>query len=209
MKKIIVLFLLLFTTTVTATKTYLFKDRNTNDEVLVSNNDNYNYGIYLLEQNQILIVSSEDGILANDIIKNTNYKIKIFEDSKNSSLKDIEINNTTGAFTYTPNKSVVGEVSYKYYIEYGDKKTNLSYIYFYVKNTMTEYTINYYEQKTNAKIIPSVIKKVSVNKEITEIPINIENYKIITKDAITKQMSNKKEENNFDFYYEKIPFTGI
>ena len=88
----------------------------------------------MLEQNQSLIVPPENGILSNDIIRNTNYTIKIYEDSENSSLKDIEINETTGSFSYTPGDDVVGEVSFKYYIEYDGKKTNVSYIYFYVKN---------------------------------------------------------------------------
>lgn len=207
MKKMFIIILLLFCSSVTATKTYLFRDNE--NVTFVTNNDNYNYGEYLLEQNQSLVIPPENGILSNDIIKNTNYKIKIFEDSENSSLNDIEINETTGSFSYTPGSSVVGEVSFKYYIEYDDKTTNVSYVYFYVKNTMTEYTINYYEENTDIKIVPSVIKKASVNKIITENPINIENYIITNKDPISKRISSKKEYNNFNFYYEKIPFTGI
>lgn len=205
MKKFLLL-LLLLTTTVFAEKTYLFKESK---ETFVTNNDNYNYGEYLLEQNQILVVPPENGILSNDIVYSTDYKIHIFESSENSSLEDIEINETTGSFSYCPNESVVGEVVYKYYIEYDGKNTNVSYIYFYVKNTITEYTINYYEKTSNNKIVPSVIKKSNVNKIITINPVKIENYKLINNKSITKKISNISSNNNFDFYYEKIPNTGI
>lgn len=204
MKRTLILILLL-ATTVTAKKTYLFED----DITFITNNDNYNYGEYLLEQNQVLIVPPENGILANDIIKGTDYKIHIFEANENSSIKDIEINETTGSFTYSPNENVVGEVVFKYYIEYKGKKTNVSYIYFYVKNTIMEYTINYYEKESNNKIVPSITKKSNVNKLITINPVKIENYKIINDNPITKKISNINENNNFDFYYEKIPSTGI
>ena len=189
-----------------AKKTYLFKN---NSNVFITNNDNYNYGDYLLEQNQILIVPPENGLLSNDVVNTTNYKISIFEASKNSSLNDIEINETTGGFTYSPNENVVGEVSYKYYIEYDNKKTNVSYIYFYVKNTIKEYTINFYEQNTKNKVAPSITKKSSVNKIVTEYPIRIKNYLVINNDSITKKITNKVLDNQFNFYYEKIPNTGI
>ena len=206
MKKIVIFLLLISSTSVMAKKTYLFKN---NSNVFITNNDNYNYGDYLLEQNQILIVPPENGLLSNDVVNTTNYKISIFEASKNSSLNDIEINETTGGFTYSPNENVVGEVSYKYYIEYDNKKTNVSYIYFYVKNTIKEYTINFYEQNTKNKVAPSITKKSSVNKIVTEYPIRIKNYLVINNDSITKKITNKVLDNQFNFYYEKIPNTGI
>ena len=125
---------LLFTvTSVTATKTYLLKDYQEPLE-FITESDNYNYENYILEENQILVVPPESGILSNDIIKHTDYKIIILESSENSNLKDLEINETTGSFSYSPSDDVEGEVSFKYYIEYEDKKTNVSYINFYVKN---------------------------------------------------------------------------
>ena len=160
-----------------------------------------------MEQNQILIVPPENGIIANDIINTLDYKIVLLENSENSSINDIEINETTGGFTYIPNENVVGEVSYKYYIEYDDKKTNESYIYFYVKNTKTKYTVNYYEN--NNKILPSVTKISNVNQNVTEFPIKIDGYKVLNNNSITKKMNNKQELNTFNFYYEKVPNTGI
>lgn len=133
MKKLIIISLLFFTTSVTATKTYLFKDYKDTLE-FITENDNYNHGDYILSEEQILVVPPETGILANDIVKHTDYKIIVLEDSENSHLEDLEINETTGSFSYTPNKDVEGSVSFKYYILYEDKKTNVSYINFYVKN---------------------------------------------------------------------------
>lgn len=133
MKKLIMISLLFTVTSVTATKTYLLKDYQ--DELdFITENDNYNYDDYILENGQILVVPPESGILFNDIVKHTDYKIKILEDSENSNLKDLEINETTGSFSYSPSDDVEGNVSFKYYIEYEDKKTNVSYINFYVKN---------------------------------------------------------------------------
>lgn len=133
MKKLIMISLLFTVTSVTAAKTYLLKDYQ--DELdFITENDNYNYDDYILENGQILVVPPESGILFNDIVKHTDYKIKILENSENSNLKDLEINETTGSFSYSPSDDVEGNVSFKYYIEYEDKKTNVSYINFYVKN---------------------------------------------------------------------------
>ena len=206
MKKYLLIYLLLFSTSVNASKIYLFKTNKEYD--LITNNDNYNYGDYILEQNQILIVPPENGLISNDIINTLDYKIKIFENSENSNIKDIEVNETTGSFTYIPSDNVVGEVSFKYYIEYDNKKTNTSYIYFYVKNTPTKYKINYYEKSTKEKILPTITKVTNVNQNITENPIKIDGYKSISK-SITKKMNIKEDINNFNFYYEKIPNTGI
>ena len=104
----------------------------------ITENDNYNYGDYILVDNQTLIIPPETGILSNDSIEHTNYKIKVFEDSENSHLKDLEINEITGSFSYSPSKDVKGNVSFKYYIEYEDRKTNISYITFYVKRNIKE-----------------------------------------------------------------------
>jgi len=205
MKKIILIFLI-FTTSVNASKVYLFKD---SDNKFITNNDNYNYKDYILEKNQILIVPPENGIISNDIIKNTNYTIKVFENSENSKLEDIEYNDTTGSFSYTPSNDVVGEVSFKYYIEYNDTTSNVSYIYFYVKNTTTKYSINFYEKDSDDKIVPSIIKNTNVNQIITEKPLYLDGYNIINNSSITKKMSSIESENNFNFYYEKIPNTGI
>lgn len=200
MKKVLIILLLLFVTTVNASKIYLFS----NNIVFKTNNDNYNYGDYVLEQNEILVIPPEKGLLANDVIKSTNYVIHLFENSDNSNIDDIELNETTGSITYIPSDNVVGEVSFKYYIEYSGKITNTSYIYFYVKNTSTDYNINFYFG--NIKILPSITKKTSVNEVVTENAISIDEYKSIT-NSITKKM--EKDNNNFDFYYEKIPNTGI
>ena len=205
MKKIFILSLLFISTTVNASRVYLFNNNFNND--FKTYNDNYNYNDYILNQNQILIVPPENGIISNDTILNTNYRIIVLESSKNSHLKDLEYNDTTGSFTYNPSDNVVGEVIYKYYIEYDNNKSNESYIYFYVKNTSTSYTINYYEN--NNKIVPSVIKNTSVNSTITEKPIKLDGYKVLNNNPITKKMNINKEENNFNFYYEKIPNTGI
>ena len=132
MKKLIFISLLFTVTSVAAAKTYLLKDYQ--DELkFITESDNYNYDDYILESNQILVVPPETGILSNDIIKNTNYKIIVLENSENSNLKHLEINETTGSFSYKPSNNVEGEVSFKYYIEYGGEKTNISYINFYVK----------------------------------------------------------------------------
>lgn len=133
MKKLIIISLLFTVTSVTAAKTYLLKDYQ-DESKFITESDNYNYDDYILESNQILVVPPETGILSNDIIKSTNYKIVVLENSKNSKLKDLEINETTGSFSYTPSSDVEGDVSFKYYIEYDDNKTNISYINFYVKS---------------------------------------------------------------------------
>ena len=133
MKKLIFISLLFTVTSVTAAKTYLLKDYQ-EDLDFITESDNYNYENYILESNQILVVPPEMGLLSNDVIKNTNYKIVLLENSENSKLEDLEINETTGSFSYEPSSDVVGEVSFKYYIEYEDKKTNISYINFYVKS---------------------------------------------------------------------------
>lgn len=205
MKKILIISLLFICTSVNASKIYLFKNKN---DTFLTKDDKYNYKDYILEQNQILIVPPENGILSNDIIKTIDYKIVIEESSKNSNINDIEYNETTGSFTYIPNKNVVGEVIFKYYILYDDKKTNESNIYFYVKNTPTSYTVNYFDIN-EYKIIPSVTKKTSVNLDITEKSIKIDGYKVIGNNTITKNMKLDKELNDFNFYYEKVPNTGI
>lgn len=133
MKKLIIISLLFTVTSVTATKTYLLKDYQDTLE-FITESDNYNYENYILETSQILVVPPESGILSNDIIKNTNYKIVVLEHSENSNLKDLEINETTGSFSYSPSDDVEGEVVFKYYIEYEDRKTNISYINFFVKS---------------------------------------------------------------------------
>ena len=134
MRKIFIISLLFFTTSATATKTYLFKNFESSDE-FITQNDNYNYEEYILEENQVLVVPPENGILANDSIKHTNYVIKIFENTKNSKLEDLELNEITGSFSYSPNNKVKGNVSFKYYIEYDGKKTNVSYITFFIKDS--------------------------------------------------------------------------
>jgi len=133
MKKLIFISLLFTVTSVTATKTYLLKDYQEKLD-FITENDNYNYDDYVLESDQILVVPPESGILSNDLIKNTDYKIVVLEDSENSNLKDLELNETTGSFSYEPSSDVKGEVSFKYYIKYEDRKSNISYINFYVKN---------------------------------------------------------------------------
>ena len=207
MKKLLLLFSIIFITSVNASKVYLFKN-SINENKLLTNNDNYNYGDYILDQNQILIVPPENGIISNDIINTLDYNIKILENSKNSDLNDLEYNSTTGSFTYSPSINVVGEVSFRYYIEYENNKSNISYIYFYVRNNSTNYDINFYDNDTKEKIIPTVTRNSNVNLEITEKPIKIDNYKTISK-PITKRISNSKDKNNFNFYYEKIPYTRI
>ena len=133
MKKLIFISLLFMVTSVTAAKTYLLKDYQEELD-FITESDNYNYDDYVLESDQILVVPPESGILSNDLIKNTDYKIVVLEDSENSNLKDLELNETTGSFSYEPSSDVEGNVSFKYYIEYEDRKTNISYINFYVKN---------------------------------------------------------------------------
>lgn len=130
MKKIVFIFLLLVTTSTAAKRTYLLK----NDTDFITENDNYNYSKYIIKNNEILVVSIEEGILANDIITNYDYKIVLLEHSENSNIEDIELNDTTGSFSYSPKDGVVGEVIFKYYIEYGNNKTNTSYIYFLVSD---------------------------------------------------------------------------
>ena len=76
MKKIIFISLLFAVTSVTATKTYLLKDYQEELD-FITESDNYNYEDYILESNQILVVPPESGILSNDKIKNTNYKIVV------------------------------------------------------------------------------------------------------------------------------------
>ena len=133
MKKLIFISLLFTVTSVAAAKTYLLKDYQ-DDLKFITASDNYNYDDYILESNQILVVPPETGIHSNDIIKNTNYKIIVLENSENSNLKHLEINETTGSFSYKPSNNVEGKVSFKYYIEYDGEKTNISYINFYVKS---------------------------------------------------------------------------
>lgn len=205
MKKILIISLIFFCTSVNASKIYLFNSEN---DTFLTNDDKYNYKNYILEQNQILIVPAENGIIANDIIKSTNYKIVIEEYSKNSNINDIEYNETTGSFTYIPSEDVVGEVVFKYYILYDNKKTNESNIYFYVKNTITNYTINYFDINER-KIIPSIIKKIRVNTVVTENSIKLDGYKVVSDKSITKKINIDNELNDFNFYYEKIPNTGI
>ena len=109
----------------------------------------------IIKNNEIYYVSNEKRMLGkNSLFSNENIQRKLekleipyighsisnieekFDDenSKNSKLKDLEINETTGSFSYTPSSDVEGDVSFKYYIEYDDNKTNISYINFYVKN---------------------------------------------------------------------------
>ena len=70
MKKIFILSLLFISTTVNASRVYLFNNNFNND--FKTYNDNYNYNDYILNQNQILIVPPENGIISNDTILNTN-----------------------------------------------------------------------------------------------------------------------------------------
>lgn len=207
MKKSLFLIFLILITNVNASKVYLFNSNIEDENKVLTNNDNYNYGNYILNQNQVLVVAPENGLISNDIINTLDYKIKIFQNSENSKIEDIEYNVTTGSFTYSPSSSIIGEVSYKYYIEYDGYKSNVSYIYFYVKNNNVSYNINFYNNLTKEKILTSIIKSSNVNSVITEKPIKIENYKIVNNNPITKKINYKN--TNFDFYYEKIPNTGI
>lgn len=210
MKKVFFIMLGICTTItlVNAQKVYLSSNIEIKGDV-VTNSDNYNYDKYLLDRNQILIVPKEDGILSNDIISNKEYKIVILENNNNSKLGDLLVNKS-GSFTYIPSSDVVGEISYKYYIEYDNKKSNVSYIYFYVKNTITEYVVNYLDKETLREIAPSIIRKGNVNKKIIEKPIEIDDYYSIG-NSIEKKLKPKKEENIFNFYYKSksIPNTGL
>ena len=211
MKKVFFILLMICTTVTIANakKVYLLKNDINNNSEIITNSDNYNYDKYLLDRNQILIVPKEEGILSNDIIDNKEYNIKVIENNKNSKLSDLLINKS-GSFTYIPSNDVVGEVSYKYYIEYDNKKSNISYIYFYVKNTITEYTINYLDKDSLKELAPSIIKKGNVNKKVIEKPVEIDNYYSIGKN-IEKRLNSKKEDNVFNFYYisKNIPNTGL
>lgn len=129
MKKIIFILLLLVTTSVAAKRTYLLKNEI---DGFITQNDNYNYSNYIIKNNEILVVSIEDGILANDVITDYEYKIVLLEYSENSNIEDIELNETTGAFSFSPSDGVLGDVIFKYYIEYNGIQTNVSYINFFV-----------------------------------------------------------------------------
>lgn len=203
MKKIYILVFVLLSTTVSANKVYLINNSAYN----ITNNDRYNYEDYIISSNMELNVSSSDGILSNDIIKDKNYKIVIEEDSSNSKKNDLIINND-GSFKYKPSSRVYGEVTFKYYLISNNVKSNSSTIKFYVRSVVSTYTINCYEINTN-KLITSYIKKALVNDDITEMYPKIKSYSIVSNRELTKKISIKKEDNIYNFYYEKVPETGL
>jgi hypothetical protein len=203
MKKIYILVFVLLSTTVSANKVYLINNGAYN----ITNNDRYNYEDYIISSNMELNVSSSDGILSNDIIKDKNYKIVIEEDSSNSKKNDLIINND-GSFKYKPSSRVYGEVTFKYYLISNNVKSNSSTIKFYVRSVVSTYTINCYEINTN-KLITSYTKKALVNDDITEMYPKIKSYSIVSNRELTKKISIKKEDNIYNFYYEKVPETGL
>lgn len=204
MKKIYILVLVLLSTTVSANRVYLINSGSTYN---ITNNDRYNYEDYIISSNMQLNVDKEDGILSNDIIKDKNYKIIIEEDSSNAKESDLTINKD-GSFIYKPSSRVYGEVTFKYYLLSNNIKSNLSTITFYVRSVVSTYTINCYEVNTN-KLITSYTKKALVNDDITEMYPKVKYYSIASNKEITKKISINKEENVYNFYYEKVPKTGL
>ena len=204
MKRIYILVLVLLSTTVSANKVYLINNSETYN---ITNNDRYNYEDYIISSNMELNVSASDGILSNDIIKDKNYKIIIEEDSINAKRGDLSINKD-GSFIYKPSSRVYGEVTFKYHLLSNNVKSNSSTIKFYVRSVVSIYTINCYELNTN-KLLTTYTKKALVNDEITEMYPKIKSYSIVSNRELTKKISIKKEENIYNFYYEKVPKTGL
>lgn len=204
MKRIYILVLVLLSTTVSANKVYLINNSETYN---ITNNDRYNYEDYIISSNMELNVSASDGILSNDIIKDKNYKIIIEEDSINAKIGDLSINKD-GSFIYKPSSRVYGEVTFKYHLLSNNVKSNSSTIKFYVRSVVSIYTINCYELNTN-KLLTTYTKKALVNDEITEMYPKIKSYSIVSNRELTKKISIKKEENIYNFYYEKVPKTGL
>lgn len=212
MKKRIILLLILLSITTVNAKTYFISKMSNNKEKehIITNNDNYNYGDFVIHQEQTLIVSIEEGILSNDIIKTDNYKIVLYEYSDNSVLNNIKLDLNNGSFSYKPDLKVKGKVIFEYYITYEidgvTYRSNTSFITFRALEKEVSYVINYYEENTN-KIIDSVIKYGNYGNEITEFAKNIDKYNKVKPDKINKILGLKN--NNFDFYYSNIPNTGI
>ena len=113
-----------------------------------------------------------------------------------------------GSFIYKPSSRVYGEVTFKYHLLFNNVKSNSSTIKFYVRSVVSTYTINCYELNTN-KLLTTYTKKALVNDEITEMYPKIKSYSIVSNRELTKKINIKKEENIYNFYYEKVPKTGL
>lgn len=214
MKKRILLVLIILSITTVNAKTYFLTNISTDNKIkkyAVTNNDNYNYGDFIIHQGQSLIVSREDGIVSNDILKVDDYEIVLLEYSDNSSLNDIKIDLINGSFQFKPNFKVKNEVIFEYYIIYEIDgiiyESNKSLITFNVLEKEVPYVINYYEESTNKKIMNSVTKYGNYGDRITEIALNIDKYNTVNPYKITKNLELK--DNSFNFYYSNIPNTGI
>ena len=116
--------------------------------------------------------------------------------------------NSSPFFIYKPSSRVYGEVTFKYHLLFNNVKSNSSTIKFYVRSVVSTYTINCYELNTN-KLLTTYTKKALVNDEITEMYPKIKSYSIVSNRELTKKINIKKEENIYNFYYEKVPKTGL
>ena len=180
----------------------------------ITNNDNY----YDIKQGTTFNALETSGILKNDKLdikhldKNatvSNRIVLVTDDTTTGNINDININPSTGAFTYKTSSSSLGQITYKYYVETmvilnGEStivKSNTSTITLNVIKNPTTYVVNYLEKGTNKILHEKKNGESYVYDVIKENAIEINGYNKVDPESetITLDISN----NIINFYYTK------
>ncbi len=180
--------------------------------------DNYTTNdTYFVKQGTTLTVQATNGILANDkleiknIDENASVTDKIVLVENGTSLDYINVDETTGAFTFTANKTTIDTITYKYYVEStvvvnGTStvvKSNTSTITLKVIKNPTKYTVNYLEEGTTKKLATSKETAGNVYDSITENAIDIAGYTKVAPTSNTIELKANASDNVINFYYKK------
>lgn len=172
--------------------------------------------IYKIEQGKTLNITTENGILKNDKLTKISDdsatvidKIVLVSDNTTGNVDDITVDTIKGSFTYKANKNIVGDITYKYYIEStvnttnGEKvvKSNTSTITIQVSKISTNYIVHYYKEGTKEALSKDkIVNNVNVYEEINEEAIDIKGYTAIK--PISKKLILESDNNEFVFYYK-------
>ena len=186
----------------------------------VTVDDNYTTNdTYSVKQGTTLTVNATNGILTNDSLDIKNLdggatvtdKIVLVKDTANTAgeLSNITVNETTGAFTFAADSTMLGNVTYKYYVEttitIGTETTvvrsNTSTITLKVIKYPTTYIVNYYEQGTTNKVATSKNGTGNAYESVTENAIDVTGYNKVNPTSTTIELAQSN--NVINFYYTK------
>ena len=121
----------------------------------------------------------------------------------------MNVNSETGAFTFTADSTMLGNITYKYYVETtiivnGNPvvvQSNTSTITLKVVKYPTTYTVNYYEQGTTNKVATSKNETGNAYETVTETAIDVTGYNKV--DPTSKTITLEQQNNVINFYYTK------